>query len=68
METQSNQWLPLTEYALRSGMSISTLRRKIKANSIQFKMEDGRYLIASDKFSEQSPKQAVTAFSSTDEA
>lgn len=64
METQTNHWLPLTEYALRSGMSISTLRRKIKANSIQFKMEDGRYLIRSDKFSELSiPNQG---FQSTD--
>lgn len=45
---QPNHWLPLTEYALRSGMSISTLRRKIKANSIEFRMEEGRYLIRSD--------------------
>jgi hypothetical protein len=48
METSTNHWLPLTEYALRSGMSISTLRRKIKSNSIEFKMEEGRYLIRSD--------------------
>jgi hypothetical protein len=67
METQTNQWLPLTEYALRSGMSISTLRRKIKSNSINFKMEEGRYLIASDKFSEQSTKPTAVAFSSSDE-
>lgn len=33
-------------------MSISTLRRKIKANSIQFKMEDGRYLIHCDELPE----------------
>jgi len=45
---QTDQWLPLTEYALRSGMSISTLRRKIKSNTIDFRMEDGRYLIRSD--------------------
>jgi hypothetical protein len=48
MEIQANHWLPLTEYALRSGMSISTLRRKIKSNSIEYKMEEGRYLIRSD--------------------
>jgi len=45
MEASTQHWLPLTEYALRSGMSISTLRRKIKSNTISFKMEDGRYLI-----------------------
>jgi hypothetical protein len=55
MEMQMNNWLPLTEYALRSGMSISTLRRKIKANSIQFKMEDGRYLIHCDELPEDAP-------------
>lgn len=49
METHNANWLPLTEYALKSGMSISTLRRKIKANSIRFKLEDGRYLISCDE-------------------
>jgi hypothetical protein len=51
---QTNQWLPLTEYALRSGMSISTLRRKIKSNTIDFKMEEGRYLIRADELTENS--------------
>ena len=44
-----HHWLPLTEYALRSGMSISTLRRKIKSHAIEYKMEEGRYLIRSDE-------------------
>jgi len=35
-------------------MSISTLRRKIKSNTIDFKMEEGRYLIRSDELSENS--------------
>ena len=51
---QPNHWLPLTEYALRSGMSISTLRRKIKSNNIEYKMEDGRYLIRLDELEEPS--------------
>lgn len=63
MEPSSNHWLPLTEYALRSGMSISTLRRKIKSNTIEFKMEEGRYLIRSDDLSEVS---APAGFASTD--
>lgn len=64
MEMQANYWLPLTEYALRSGMSISTLRRKIKANSIHYKMEDGRYLIRCDDL----PEEVVSSvgYASTD--
>ena len=65
MEISSNHWLPLTEYALRSGMSISTLRRKIKSNSIEFKMEEGRYLIHRDDLSEGSRGMG---FVSTDQA
>lgn len=58
---QANHWLPLTEYALRSGMSISTLRRKIKANAIAYRMEEGRYLIPWDEFDD-----SVTGFASSD--
>ncbi len=63
MSTQSDFWLPLTEYALRSGTSISTLRRKIKSNTIEYKMEDGRYLIRSDDVEGAPP---VTGFTSND--
>jgi hypothetical protein len=59
---QPNHWLPLTEYALRSGMSISTLRRKIKSNNIEYKMEDGRYLIRLDEVEEP----AGNGFASSD--
>lgn len=38
-------WLPLTEYAVKSGISTSTIRRKIKADSILYRIEKGRYLI-----------------------
>jgi len=64
MQTQSNLWLPLTEYALRSGMSISTLRRKIKSNTISYKMEEGRYLIRGDELAEGF---RPSGFSSSDE-
>ncbi len=63
MEAHANHWLPLTEYALRSGMSISTLRRKIKSSSIEFKMEEGRYLIRSDDLTEA---KAFSGYSSSD--
>jgi len=43
---ESNElWLPLTEYCFRSGISTSTIRRKIKSNSIQHRLQNGRYLI-----------------------
>ena len=54
-------WLPLTEYALRSGMSISTLRRKIKSDAIQYRLEEGRYLIKWDELMD-----SVPAYSSQD--
>jgi hypothetical protein len=66
MDTSSNHWLPLTEYALRSGMSISTLRRKIKSNTIEYKMEEGRYLIRSDDLVESA--RTIGGFSSSDQA
>ncbi len=45
---ETTLWLPITDYAQRRGMSISTLRRKIKSNELDFKMEEGRYLIRCD--------------------
>jgi len=42
------QWLPLTEYSVKSGVSLSTIRRKIKSNRIPYRLEKGRYLILFD--------------------
>lgn len=39
------QWLPLIEYSVRTGVSLSTIRRKIKSHSIPFRLEKGKYLI-----------------------
>src|SRR5688572_11281515 len=38
-------WLPLIEYSVKSGVSLSTIRRKIKSNSVQFRLERGKYLV-----------------------
>ena len=38
-------WLPLIEYSVRSGLSLSTIRRKIKSHTLTYRMENGRYLI-----------------------
>ncbi len=40
-----NQWLPLIEFSNKYSVSISTLRRRIKDKSIEFKLEDGKYFI-----------------------
>jgi hypothetical protein len=45
MSSPAGQWVPLLEYAVRKGVSLSTLRRYIKAEKIIFKNENGRYLI-----------------------
>lgn len=68
MEAQPNLWLPLTEYALRSGMSISTLRRKIKSNTISYKMEEGRYLIRGDELPGSSRALGFSSSDSTEKS
>jgi hypothetical protein len=42
-------WIPLLDYAVKRGVSLSTLRRHIKANKVQFKVEEGRYLLFFDE-------------------
>ncbi len=38
-------WIPLMDFALKKGVSLSTLRRHIKAKKLTYKIEDGRYLL-----------------------
>src|SRR6476661_5705530 len=44
-ESEVGNWVPLMEYAVKSGISLSTLRRHIKANKIRYKIEKGRYFV-----------------------
>ena len=37
----------MMDYASQNGVSLSTLRRYIKANKIEYKIENGRYLVYS---------------------
>lgn len=41
----SGTWIPLMDFAIKKGVSLSTLRRHIKANKVTFKVENGRYLL-----------------------
>ena len=38
-------YLPLNEYSNKYKVSVSTLRRKIKTNDIQYRFDQGRYFI-----------------------
>ena len=38
-------WLPLMEFAMKHNISLSTLRRHIKASKVSYKVEEGRYLL-----------------------
>lgn len=45
----AQSWLPLAEYSMKHQVSISTLRRRIKAEDIQYRFDDGKYLILDDE-------------------
>ena len=45
--TDHGTWIPLMDYAMKNGVSLSTLRRYIKAGKIEHKSENGKYLILS---------------------
>lgn len=38
-------WLPLTDYSSKYKISVSTLRRRIKADDIKYHFQDGKYFI-----------------------
>src|SRR5688572_6376945 len=52
----STNWLPLVDYSNKYRISISTLRRRIKLESIPFKLDSGKYFII-----DESPDQALEA-------
>lgn len=44
----SKEWVPLVEFSVKKGISLSTLRRYIKSNKIPWKLTEGRYLVMDD--------------------
>ena len=54
--TTTDSWLPLAEYSMKHHVSISTLRRRIKADDIEFRFDDGKYLIL-----DEAPKKTAAA-------
>lgn len=56
-------WIPLIDYAIQYGVSLSTLRRHIKANKIRYKVENGRYLLLAGNDTMPSQHQPPTSAS-----
>ena len=59
-------WLTLQDYSIKKGVSVSTLRRKIKNSELEYRLENGRYLLKvnleegtpNSKKTEESPYKA----------
>ncbi len=47
-DLDSENWIPLVEFSVQKGISLSTLRRYIKSNKIAWKLIEGRYLVIDD--------------------
>ena len=52
-----NSWLPITEYAVKNRVSVSTIRRRIKNQELKHKLEGGKYFVLDD--GESSPAQSL---------
>ena len=61
-------WLPLTEYSTKYKVSVSTLRRRIKAEDIRFRFEDGKYLIFDEALTTGLPQRVHRPSLKSDEA
>ncbi|MES2856027.1 MAG: hypothetical protein V4692_09190 [Bdellovibrionota bacterium] len=58
-------WLLLTDYASKYRISVSTLRRRIKAHQVQFRFEGGKYLLldeAPEVHEPESPESGPASF------
>jgi len=54
----ATDWIPLVEYAHKKDISLSTLRRHIKAGKIPYKVDQGRYLLFDDSTNAQNASNA----------
>jgi hypothetical protein len=56
-EGSQGEWLTLVDYSHRTGVSLSTLRRYIKAEKIPFRLEQGKYLVQAPASSPVQPQK-----------
>lgn len=47
--SMTENWLSLSEYSSKYGLSISTLRRRIKSSNIEYRLETGKYFILDEE-------------------
>lgn len=57
----SSQKLPLNEYSMKYNVSLSTLRRRIRAGDIEYSFLNGKYLIPDSPMSSQPQKVIASA-------
>src|SRR3989344_578256 len=48
---ETGTWLALMDYSTKYKVSVSTLRRRIKAEDIKFRLDDGKYFIIDEPMS-----------------
>jgi hypothetical protein len=53
-----SQWLSLQDYSTKYGVSLSTLRRRIKGDAIAYKIEGGKYFLQ-DKVDKTGDRQSA---------
>ena len=52
------EWLPLNEYANTHGISVSTLRRRIKTGNVVFRLQNGKYYLSPASLDSEAKKEA----------
>lgn len=63
-------WLPITEYAVKNRVSVSTIRRKIKNKELKHKLDGGKYFVLDEDQSVDtctSTNRAKNLYNSVDE-
>ena len=55
MNMRGGMWIPLMDYATKKNLSLSTLRRYIKADKVMYKVEQGRYLLWDENLNVEQP-------------
>jgi hypothetical protein len=50
-EKTEEKWLPIVQYAQYKNISITSVRRYIKAERVKYKKVNGKYLVLARKFS-----------------
>lgn len=59
-------WLPLSDYSTKYKVSISTLRRRIRADKVECFFEDGKYLLRDAPLKQHRVVRQTSASTSTD--